>query len=64
MQDEIEALRSQLHNQTVVGSTAVTTQDNNTINCVTITKDYSVSQVKLDSISELRSPQEQFKCFE
>ena len=65
MQSEIEALKSQLLlNQTSLGSTAVTSHDNVTIASNLITKDYSVSQVKLDSISELRTTQEQFKCFE
>jgi hypothetical protein len=44
MQNEIEALKSQLLlNQTSLGSTAVTSQDNVTINSGAITKDYSVS---------------------
>jgi hypothetical protein len=65
MQSEIEALKSQLLlNQSSLGSTAVTSNDNVTIASVVIPKDYSVSQVKLDSISELKTTQEQFKSFE
>ncbi len=65
MQSEIEALKSQLLlNQSSLGSTAVTSNDNVTIASAVIPKDYSVSQVKLDSISELKTTQEQFKSFE
>ncbi len=65
MQIEIEALKSQLLlNQSSLGSTAVTSNDNVTIASAVIPKDYSVSQVKLDSISELKTTQEQFKSFE